>query len=72
MFKSLRKTGCDSSKANAFPIVTNALVWAAMMLASAWLTVPREGGNSNTMMMMLVAGWFATHSLIAKSTSSND
>lgn len=70
MLESLRKRCCGSSKASAFPVIANALVWAAMMLASALLTTPREDGNSNVMMLILVAGWVATNGLVSKSTDS--
>lgn len=70
MLETLRKR-CCCSKANAFPVITNALVWAAMMLASAWLTTPKDGGDSNVMMFMLIAGWVATNSLVSKTPDSD-
>lgn len=67
MLESLRKRCCCGSADRSFPVIVNALVWAAMMLASAWLTTPRDGENSNVMMFVLIAGWVATNGLVSKS-----
>ena len=40
----------------------NALVWAAVMLASALLIQDSE--NSHLMLLLMVSGWFVTHGLV--------
>ena len=43
-------------------VVGNAIVWAAMMIATALLT---EGAaHGSTLTMLFVIAWFATHTLI--------
>lgn len=44
-------------------IVGNALIWAAMMIASAILFKGQDGAK--TLLLLFIAGWFATNSLIA-------
>lgn len=66
MFKTLKKSCRCGSTAQAYPVILNALVWAAMMLASAWLTTPREGRNSGVMMSLFICGWIVTNSLVSK------
>lgn len=44
-------------------LVGNAIVWAATMIAASLITKGQEG--SETLMMLFIAGWFATNGLIA-------
>lgn len=47
------------------PVIANALIWAAIIIAASLLTGDSEQGN--TLMLLLLAGWFATQSLITGS-----
>ncbi len=51
-----------SDKSNRRRAVGNALIWAAMIIASALLFDGREGGE--TMTMLLVIGWLVSQPLI--------
>ena len=46
-------------------IIANAVIWAAMIIAAALVM---DGGNqAQTMMLVLIGGWFASHSLFSNS-----
>ena len=59
-----------SNKGNGRRVVGNALIWAAMIIASALLFDGREGGE--TMMMLLIVGWLASQPLIAGARSARE
>jgi len=44
------------------PLIGNAIIWAAMMIAVGLLTKGNE--NSQFLIVLMIAGWFATQSLI--------
>lgn len=50
------------------PVIGNAIIWAAIIIATSLLTDESEQGN--TLMMLLLAGWFATQSFITSSPQS--
>ena len=45
-------------------VIGNALIWAAMMIASSLLIGAHE--NSQTLMLLFIAGWFATNGLVTE------
>ena len=47
------------------PAIANALVWAATMIATALLTESTNG--TQTLILLMIAGWFTTHNLIGDS-----
>jgi hypothetical protein len=61
--RKLLSAVCCTSRA-PYLVIANALVWAATILAVSLLTTPRDGGNSFVVLMLLIAAWFAMHSLI--------
>ena len=46
------------------PAVANAMIWAAMMIASSLLMADPSEANSKMMIILMVAGWFATQRLV--------
>jgi len=50
-------------------VIANALIWAAIIIATSLLTGDSEQGS--TLMLILLAGWFATQSLITGSPETH-
>lgn len=51
-------------KKNAAIGVGNAVIWASVMLASAWVTKGSEG--SQDLLMILIVGWLMSSFLITR------
>ena len=50
------------------PVIANAIIWAAIIIASSLLT--GESGPGETMPLLLIAGWFATQGLVTETRRS--
>lgn len=51
------------------PVIGNALIWAAMMLATALILSDVTGldkGDKTMLMILQISGWFMTNQLVTK------
>lgn len=55
------------------PVVANALVWAALMIATALIVADEISSRQSWVLLMLqIAGWFATNQIVVKNRRSAD
>lgn len=48
-------------KKQTTPVITNAIIWAAMMIATALLMGDADSAKSGTLLMLQIAAWFTVH-----------
>jgi len=52
------------------PVIINALIWAAIMIASAFILKGVEADHKNMLLILQVAGWMTIHSTLTNNNSS--
>lgn len=54
----------------ASPVITNAIVWAALIIATALLMGDAGGNQKMTLLLLQLAGWFTVDASLTKNGGS--
>ena len=55
------------------PVIGNAIIWASLMIATSLILAGAadvEAGQKSTIMILQIAGWFATNQMLTKGGNS--
>ena len=59
-----------TNKKQSNPMIANAIVWAALMIATALIMADAEGRQKEFIMLMQFTGWFAINLSLVKGGNS--